>query len=108
MLKISPIMDSSAEDVFASKCCSFRLPDQNLEIHLTNTGDKPVVVPSYFELETDEGVTRVDTLTPHGNQTIAPGDLIGFYCTMDEYLWAKGKKIVFYDIEGNRYERALE
>lgn len=97
-------MNSAVEDILAFKtCCGLKMFDQNLEIHLINKGRGPVVVPSFFDLETPEGVRRVDTLTPPGDLRIEPGEIRAFYCCMDENLWGQAEKAVFYDREGNRY-----
>ena len=64
MLEIRLIMNSAVEDILSFKtCCGLKMFDQNLEIHLINRGPSPVVVPSCFDLETPEGVRRIDT--PH-------------------------------------------
>ena len=104
MLEIKPIMNSSAEDVLAFKtCCSLRAWDQNLEVQVKNNGDRSVVVPSHFDLEGIDGVKRVDTLMPNGDQRIEPGRFMSFYCFMDEQVWNQAKRIVFFDTEENRY-----
>ena len=104
MLEIRLIMNSTAEDILSFKtCCGLKMFDQNLEIHLVNQGRDPVVVPSYFDLETPEGVRRFDHLLPSGDLRIEPGEIKAFYCCMDETLWNKGGKVVFCDREGNRY-----
>ena len=106
MLEIKPIMNSSVEDIFAFKtCCGVRALDQNLEIHVTNRGDRAVVVPSYFDLRGSLGSYRVHTLMPYGEQLIAPGQTIAFYCTLDEIQWKAAQKMVFYDKEGNSYTK---
>jgi hypothetical protein len=104
MLEIRFIMNSAVEDILAFKtCCGLKMFDQNLEIQLTNRGRATVVVPSHFDLESPEGVKRVDHLVPHGDLRIEPGEIKAFYCCMDENLWNKAGKVVFYDREGNRY-----
>lgn len=104
MLEIRFLMNSAVEDIFAFKtCCGLKIFDQNLEIHLTNRGQTPITVPSYFDLETPEGLRRVDHLMPPGDLRIEPGEIKAFYCSMDETLWEKSRGLVFYDIEGNRY-----
>ena len=56
MLEIRIIMNSSVEDILAFKtCCSLKMFDQNLEIHVANQGTGPVTVPSYFDLEGESG-----------------------------------------------------
>jgi hypothetical protein len=104
MLKILPLMNSSVEEVFSFKsCCGLRTFDQNLEIQLTNCGDHPMIVHSYFDMRDSLGQHRIDTLMPHGDQRIGPGETIAFYCTMDETQWNAAQQIIFYDSEGNRH-----
>lgn len=104
MLEIIPIMNSSAEEVLAFKtCCSLKAWDQNLEIQVRNNGGKPVIVPSYFDLEGGDGEKRIDTLMPNGEQRIEPGKFMSFYCFMDEQVWERAKRLIFFDTEGNTY-----
>jgi hypothetical protein len=104
MLEIRFIMNSAVEDIFAFKtCCGLKMFDQNLEIHLINRGVTPVVVPSRFDLEIPEGVRRVDNLMPPGDLRIEPGEIKAFYCCMDDTLWNKAGKAIFYDRDGNRH-----
>ena len=104
MLEIRLMMNSTAEAVLSFKtCCGLKMFDQNLEIHLINQGRDPVVVPSCFDLETPEGIQRIDQLMPSGDLQIEPGEIRAFYCCMDENLWNKAEKVIFYDREGNRY-----
>jgi len=107
-LFIRPIMNSSVEEIFAFKtCCGMRVFDQNLEIQITNQNHYPVYVQSFFDLLDSSGVQRVETLMPHGTQRIASGETIAFYCTMDDSLWARAKKIVFHDTQGKEYSLRL-
>ncbi|MBA4394248.1 MAG: hypothetical protein C0407_11925 [Desulfobacca sp.] len=102
-------MNSTVEDILAFKtCCGLKMFDQNLEIHLTNQGDAPVIVPSYCDLETGEGTKRISTLTPPGEHHLQPGELMAFYCSMDETLWNKARLITFFDKEGNRYSTSIK
>jgi hypothetical protein len=97
-------MNSPIEDIFAFKtCCGPRVFDQNLEIHITNHSDRTVHIPSYFDLKDGSGLHRVDTLMPHGERRVGPGETIAFYCSMDEMQWKAAQKIVFYDTRGNAY-----
>ncbi len=108
MLKIHCIMNSAMEDILAFKtCCGLKMFDQNLEIHLTNQGNEPLIIPSYCDLETGEGIKRIATLTPAGEHRLLPGELMAFYCFMDEDLWEKGRTLTFYDKIGNRYPLSL-
>ena len=104
MLQINIIMNSAVEEIFAFKtCCGLRVMDQNLEIHVKNIGDRAVTVPSWFDLVGENGSRRISNLTPPGEHRLAPGELIGFYCYMDEELWNKADSVVFHDLEGNTY-----
>jgi len=108
MLEIKPIMNSTSEDVLSFRtCCSIRVWDQNLEIHVVNRGDKPVQVPSYCDIEGEGKTWRIHTLLPAGTHTIAPGELKAFYCFMDEKDWNKARRILFYDVQGNPYAAEL-
>jgi hypothetical protein len=108
MLKIRIIMNSAVEDILSFKtCCSLRMFDQNLEIQVKNIGISDVVIPSYFDLQGEFGSHRVETLVPHGEQCIKPGEIVAFYCFMDEAVWAKARSLVFHDTSGNRYPVAV-
>jgi hypothetical protein len=97
-------MNSAAEDILSFKtCCGLKMFDQNLEIHLTNRSPAPIIVPSHFDLETAQGTQRIDHLLPSGDLRIEPGEIKALYCCMDENLWNKAGKVIFYDREGNRY-----
>ncbi len=104
MLEINIIMNSAVAEIFAFKtCCGLKVMDQNLEIHITNTGQNPVTVPSWFDLETEDGRRRISNLMPAGEHNLAPGEMIGFYCYMDEELWNKAKSLAFQDLDGKVY-----
>jgi hypothetical protein len=104
MLEIRPIMNTPTEEIFEFRsCCNIRAFDQNLEIHVTNRSDHTVGVPSYFDLKTEQESRRIETLMPHGEQRIGPGETIAFYCTMDEKQWNAAQRMVFYDNQGNDY-----
>jgi len=104
MLEINIIMNSAVEEIFAFKtCCGLKVMDQNLEIHVKNIGDRPVTVPSCFDLEGESGLQRISTLTPAGEHRLAPGEMIGFYCYMDDELWNRATRVVFHDLGGKTY-----
>jgi hypothetical protein len=105
MLEIRAIMNSPVEDILGFKtCCGLRAFDQNLEIHVKNRGDRPVIVPSHFDLKGQAGEHRVANLMPHGDQRIEPEEIKAFYCSMDETQWKAARQMVFYDTEGNSYQ----
>jgi hypothetical protein len=109
LLQIQTFMNSAVEDVLDFRtCCSLKAFDQNLEIHITNRGDRSLQVPSFFDLKGEFGTQRVNTLLPQGEQSLAPGRTIAFYCTMDEKQWERARQIVFYDIRGNAYSTDID
>lgn len=102
-------MDSAVEDILAFKtCCGLKAFDQNLEIHVTNSGDRPIRVPSRLELRGPGGAQRVDNLMPHGVHAVAPGATMAFYCTMDPAQWRAAREVVFFDDQGNQHRQALD
>ena len=107
MLELTVIWDSAVSEIFAVKCCSFKLLDQNLEVLVRNTGDHPVGVPSHLDLVAESGTRRVANLIPQGEQTIEPGQSVAFYCYLDEPVWEASRELVMYDAAGNAYCEAL-
>ena len=104
MLKIRAIMNSPLEEIFGFKCCYGVLTyDQNLEIHLENTSNRAVVVPSYVDLKGDYGTLRIDNLMPAGDLCIEPFDVRAFYCYMEDETWSATRELVFYDTAGKEY-----
>lgn len=108
MLEIRPIMNSCVEEIFGFKtCCGLTMFDQNLEIHVQNRGDRPISVQSLFDVIGPYGTKRVATLIPSGPQRIEPGEMVAFYCSMDEDLWKASELIVFYDKDERAYATEL-
>jgi len=101
MIDVTIIHDSSMEDVLSFKCCS--LHDQNLELHIRNTGETPIVIPGYVELENENENIRCNHLYPPWERTISPGDVAAFYCYMDDKTWNRYQTLVVFDGDGNRY-----
>jgi hypothetical protein len=109
MLQIRLIMNSPTEEILGFKtCCGLKMFDQNLEILVTNAGDRPLVVPSYFDLQSEAGTERITAVMPYGAHRIEPGDIMAFYCSMDESKWNKAHGVVFYDNRGNSYSVAIQ
>ena len=106
MITLNIIMNTSMEDILAFKCCA--LPNQNLEVHVVNGTEKPVTMKSQFFLMNDEETLTVENIYPPLRQTIAPRDLSAFYCSMDESVWEKFHTLQMVDVDGNRYEKAIE
>ncbi len=107
MLEITVIWDSAVCDIFAVKCCSFKLLDQNFEVMLKNTGDFPVTVQSHLDLVGDTETRRIRNLMPQGEQTVAPGESVSFYCDLDETVFAESRELVIYDAEGKEHREVL-
>jgi hypothetical protein len=104
MLQINIIMNSAVEEIFAFKtCCGLKVMDQNLEIHVKNVGGRTITIPSWFYLERETDSQRISAVTPAGEHRLAPGEMMGFYCYMDEELWHKAERVVFEDLEGQTY-----
>lgn len=104
MIEIRPIMNSCAEDILSFKtCCGLRMFEQNLEVHLVNRGDQPVVVRGYFDLVGEQGTKRITTVMPPGDTVVPPGETIARYCQMDEALWNHSRALTFYDTNGVGY-----
>ena len=104
MLEIRLIMNSSMEQILEFKtCCGLKMLDQNLEIHVKNQGDMPVVVRSCFDLVGESWSKRVETLMPPGEHLLRTGEIMAFYCQMDETLWKQAGEVVFHDTAGRRY-----
>ncbi len=101
MLTIKVIMNSCMEEVLAFKCCN--IPNQNLEMHVRNVGDRPVTVLSRFSLENDRAVWDYGLLFPPWEQTLAPGEAVAYYCSMDPLLWEQYAVISLFDKEGRVY-----
>ena len=94
------------EEVLSFKCCG--LHNQNLEMHVDNTGDEPVTVKGIFELK--KGDRPVDSwyLFPYWGQRIEPGTGAAFYCSMDESVFDQYDTLIIYDERGSTYEFALK
>jgi hypothetical protein len=109
MLVIKLIMNSAVEDVLAFKtCCGLKVTDQNLEILVTNEGNRPVTVNSRFDLELEGETRSFVNLLPQPNQKILPGEIKAFYCQMDEELWKKARRLVLFDSDGNQHPVGLD
>ena len=101
MIDVTIINDTSMEDVLAFKCCN--LPDQNLEIHIRNIGEKSIGIQGYVELENDNETIRCNHLYPPWERTLPPGETAAFYCHMDKELWNRYKTLTVYDGNGKAY-----
>ena len=103
-LEIRPIMNTTTEEIFRFKsCCNIQAFDQNLEIHVSNRGDRTIAVHSYFDLKGDTTSKRFENLMPNGIRHIRPGETVAFYCFMEDKIWDDAKQISFYDTEGKSY-----
>ena len=101
MLKVKIFMNSAIEEVLSFRCCS--LHNQNLEMHVDNSGDETLTVPGRFDLMNESNTLECRHLFPPWEQKIAPGSGVAFYCTMDESEWAKYDQLRIYDADGLSY-----
>jgi hypothetical protein len=108
-LAIRVFMNSNMEAVLNFKtACSLKLFDQNLEIHVRNSGSEPVVIHSHIDLEGEQGiVAHIDNLFPTGDQRIAPGEIKAFYGQLDDRVWAASRRLIFYDTDGTPYSEPI-
>ncbi len=102
MLKVKIIMNSVMEEILSFKCCG--LHNQNLEMHVDNSGDSPLTVLSRFRLEGKGKVLDCDHLFPPGGQLIQPGTGAAFYCALDETEYREYERLCIFDGEGNSYQ----
>jgi len=89
------------EEVLAFKCCN--IPNQNLEMHVRNIGDRPVTVTPRFILENEKGALECSHLFPPWEQMLNPGQAVAYYCSMDPLLWEQYEMLTIRDKEGNAY-----
>ena len=99
MLEVTVIPDSPVADIFACKCCGGGLPDQNLEIRITNHGPSEVTVRSRFRLE---GYDALDwrAVCPAGGRRIAPRDVAALYADLDPAILARFRFLVLFSGDG--------
>jgi len=105
MLLIKVIMNSPVEEILAFKCC--HMLDQNLEIHLKNLGQEAVSVPSSCELVGERDRMRIDYLYPQGGYLVQPGEIVAFYCSLQDEVFEKYRSIVFRDALGREHTAPL-
>ena len=103
-LKLTVIVNSSVEAIFAAKCCA--IPDANLEVILTNTGEEAITVTGRFALKGDSGCHPLH-LFPQGTRTIAAGEGAAFYGSVDAESWPAWRSLAVTDASGRRHRFAL-
>lgn len=101
MLALRVIMNSPMEEILAFKCCS--IPNQNLEMHVRNRGDRSITITPRFVLENERNCWECAHLFPPWEQTLAPGEAAAYYCSMPPPLWEQFTAISIFDREGNAY-----
>lgn len=106
VLTVRVIMNSCMEEVLAFKCCS--LPNQNLEMHVRNTGDRAVTVSPRLVLENASGSWECGHLFPPWEQHLTPGEAVAYYCSMPPLLWEQYETVSVFDKEGNAYRFPLK
>ncbi len=104
-ISVKVSINSSCEDVLEMKCCN--LAGMNLEITIYNHGPHPIVIASEMELIGAQTSEPLPYLYPHGLQTIAPRDLLSFYCPFDEHRFKNFAKVVVKDCEGKRCQATI-
>jgi hypothetical protein len=101
VLEIHTNMNSCVEEILGFKtCCGAQFIDQNLEILIRNIGSEEITVLSSFDLETTDGITQVRAIAPGKARTVSPGEVIAFYCRMDDAVWTKTRRLFFRDSRG--------
>ena len=103
-LKLTVIMNSAVETIFAAKCCA--IADANLEIILTNTGETAITVTGRFSLEGDSESHALH-LYPQGTRVIAAGEGAAFYGSLDASRWPTGGTLAVADTNGHRHRFKL-
>ena len=103
-LKLTVIMNSAVETIFAAKCCA--IPDANLEIILTNTGETGISVTGGFLIENGSDCHALH-LYPQGVRAIAAGECAAFYGSLDASRWPTGRTLAITDTNGRRYRFEL-
>ena len=94
-------INDSGEELLSARCAAIH--NQNLELHLKNTGDKPITIVDGFTLENNTETHKVFNLFPPWRTPIDPGRSTAYYCSIDENLWKKFTTIIIIDTNGNEY-----
>ena len=105
ILRLTVIIDSGVETIFAAKCCA--IPDANLEIILTNTGETAITVTGRFWLEGKPGRQILD-LYPQGARKIPCGEGAAFYGSMDAERWSAWRTLALTDAGGHDHRFDLD
>jgi hypothetical protein len=106
MLDIVIIPESPVADIFASKCCG-GLPDQNLEVRITNHGPSPVAVQSRLVLEGDGPPLTWEAVCPLGGIRLAPGDVAALYASLDPDRLRRYQTLVLYEADGRAHRAPI-
>ena len=106
MLKVRLVCPTGCEEIFAKKC--FTIPDQNLEIQITNKGKEPIFIKSTIDLEVDGDPYRIDNLMPHGLKELKGGKSTSFYGYMDEDLLRRYRYVILHGQMGRIHKQRIE
>ena len=106
MLDVKIFINSAIEDILAFKCCN--LPDQNLEFHVINKGEKSASIKNYFILENERESITVHTIYPPWKQIIEPGSAVAYYCSFDLSEWERYDTFVIEDMNGKYFRFPLK
>lgn len=107
MLEVTVIPDSPVAEIFASKCCGGGLPDQNLEIRITNHGPTAVRLQSCFRFEGEGDVLDWKAVCPAGGRSVASGDVAALYADLDPAVLNRYRVIVLFDDRGRPHRFPL-
>ena len=95
-------MNSGIEEILEFKCCN--LLEMNLELIFQNTSDTPVEAPKEFVLQNESQQEKFSNIYPPWQQIIAPGEYASVYCSMDQIIWDRFKKVVITDNQGKEHQ----
>jgi hypothetical protein len=106
MLDIAIIPESPVAEIFSSKCCG-GLPDQNLEVRITNLGPSPVAIQSRLVLEGQGLPLTWEAVCPLGGLRIAPDDVAALYAALDPDCLRRYQTLVVFEADGRPHRTAI-
>jgi hypothetical protein len=98
MLDITLILDTPVEAVLDFKCC--HLPGLNIEVLVRNRGCSPVTLCGPLRFTTPEGRPGHLDLYPFWTVTVAPGDVIAFYGSLEAERLRRCAEFALADSQG--------
>lgn len=100
MIDVKVIMNSCMEEVLGFKCCG--VLDQNLEMHVHNLSDRPLVILGRCILEKEKEILELN-LFPPWQQVINPGKAVAFYASVDSVVWRRYETLIVFDRSGGTH-----